>query len=712
MRNLRLAMKIGGGFGLVLLLACAIGIMGVTRMDSAGHNARRMNQEFVPEVVTAATLEREVQAAMHAMRGYVFTGEERYMAEAAKAMAGAEKQLAEARDLSGKYPGLDRLREGLDRSMASFGEYGKCAAEAKTRLLQRRASLEIRGRAAARLQGIMEEYRIPSREAYREALRAGTPAQELGEQFELIDVSDRVQDAIDAIRLKTRLADVTDDVAAYQEVLGRFKGIEEDLDRLRDKARGTVQLVEVDGDGMLVGLADYKAAMLRQMEAAKALRDLNVRLNQAGREVMAAVEAISQDGAGNLIRLAQESDEQLGVSRRAMIVGLLVAVAAGAALSLLITRSIVGPVRQGVAFAGRVAGGDYDQTLDIVQKDEIGELAVSLNAMVQSLKEQIDLAEAKSAEAGEQAAKARAAMAEAEASRGRTDAAMERMLRVAGELQKVAEVLTTASEQLSAQVEQSSHGAASQAQRVAATATAMEEMNATVLEVAKSAGQASEMSAQARARAEEGATVVGQVVESIRLVETQAVNLKKDMGELGVRAESIGAIMNVISDIADQTNLLALNAAIEAARAGEAGRGFAVVADEVRKLAEKTMTATKEVGEAISGIQQGARANIDSVEGAVRTIETATGLASRSGEALAGIVSLVDTATDQVRSIATASEEQSAASEEISHSIEEVSTISTETAQAMNEAAQAVGELARQAVVLNGLVSDMRLGQD
>jgi len=286
----------------------------------------------------------------------------------------------------------------------------------------------------------------------------------------------------------------------------------------------------------------------------------------------------------------------------------------------------------------------------------------------------------------------------------------EGMMQAAAQLQKVVEIIGSASEELSAQIEQSSRGTEVQSQRVGETATAMEEMNATVLEVAKNASQAADSSHNARNKAVEGAKVVAHAVASITEVQKKSVTLKEDMAVLGKQAEGIGQIMNVISDIADQTNLLALNAAIEAARAGDAGRGFAVVADEVRKLAEKTMTATKEVGEAISGIQQGARKNLENVEYSVITIEQATGLANESGAALKEIVALVEVSTDQVRSIATASEEQSAASEEINRSIEDINRISGETASAMNQSAQAVGELARQAQTLRTLIEDMKSG--
>ena len=131
------------------------------------------------------------------------------------------------------------------------------------------------------------------------------------------------------------------------------------------------------------------------------------------------------------------------------------------------------------------------------------------------------------------------------------------------------------------------------------------------------------------------------------------------MGELGKQAQGIGQIITVIEDIADQTNLLALNAAIEAARAGEAGRGFAVVADEVRKLAEKTMSATREVVDFVGAIQDCAQKNVVATDSAVKLVEESTGLAGQSGEALHAIVGMVQRTADQVRAIATASEEQS-----------------------------------------------------
>ncbi|MBZ2171162.1 methyl-accepting chemotaxis protein [Desulfovibrio sp. DS-1] len=372
-------------------------------------------------------------------------------------------------------------------------------------------------------------------------------------------------------------------------------------------------------------------------------------------------------------------------------------------------RIAVRPIKKLEGYASTVAAGNLDDTLELAQRNEIGKLADSLRTMVTSLKGKITEADEKTRMAHEESARAARAGREAEEARAAAERARaEGMLHAAAKLESVVEIVTSASEELSAQVEQSSRGAESQSARVGETATAMEEMNATVLEVARNASQAAESAENAKGRAESGATLVTDVVRSIAEAQTQALSLKADMQSLGTQAEGIGQVMNVITDIADQTNLLALNAAIEAARAGDAGRGFAVVADEVRKLAEKTMNATREVGDAIRNIQHGTRRNIGNVEQAVQLIDNATGLANKSGDALLSIVQLVDVTSEQVRSIATAAEQQSATSEEINHSIEDISRISAETSDAMRQSSVAVTELARQSQEMKSVIDGMK----
>ncbi|CAK7070502.1 MAG: hypothetical protein DELT_01851 [Desulfovibrio sp.] len=279
---------------------------------------------------------------------------------------------------------------------------------------------------------------------------------------------------------------------------------------------------------------------------------------------------------------------------------------------------------------------------------------------------------------------------------------------VANDASGIAVSVASASEQLSAQISQVMTGAKTQSERVESMALAMTQMNEAVMDVARHTSEANEQAAETRKKAENGAVIVEDVIKAISDVYATARALENNMQQLGGQVEAIGGVMSVISDIADQTNLLALNAAIEAARAGEAGRGFAVVADEVRKLAEKTMEATTEVAQTIKGVQDAATANIRQVTVAEEGVAKATDLAKQSGEALREIVSISGNNSELVAGIAAATEEQSSTSEEIRHSVEEIRVVTEETAAGTTQSAEAIKTLADQARALNALLERLR----
>ncbi|MBG0776376.1 MAG: methyl-accepting chemotaxis protein [Desulfovibrionaceae bacterium] len=299
-------------------------------------------------------------------------------------------------------------------------------------------------------------------------------------------------------------------------------------------------------------------------------------------------------------------------------------------------------------------------------------------------------------------------LTEIRAQQHRIEEQNEKIAHAAHEATDVSNRLSAASEELAAQVEESSRGTENQQTRIAETATALEQMNASILEVARNAGNAASNAEAARTKAREGSNIVLDSIRAADAMRATALEMKNSLSELGVQAEGIGTIIGMITDIADQTNLLALNAAIEAARAGDAGRGFAVVADEVRKLAEKTMTATKDVGQAIRAIQEGTHTTIGFMEKSEESVEASAELSKRAGEALKEIVEVSTATADMVQSIAAAAEEQSAASEQITHSTDEINLVASETASAMNQSAQAVSDLARMATELQGIINDMQ----
>ena len=240
------------------------------------------------------------------------------------------------------------------------------------------------------------------------------------------------------------------------------------------------------------------------------------------------------------------------------------------------------------------------------------------------------------------------------------------------------------------------------------TASAVEQMSATVSEVAHNAATSADATSAVQDEAATCSKDMSDTVKNVHGVRETAASLKKEMESLDGQARDIGAVLGIIRDIADQTNLLALNAAIEAARAGEAGRGFAVVADEVRKLAEKTMTATTEVEGAVHAIQASSSQSARTVEDTVDAIGQVATLAGKSEQSLTQIHSLAADANAQAQSIATASAEQSAATESISKTVDNILNISNSILEAMESANQHVHDMDNQVSSIKDILKNIR----
>ena len=352
----------------------------------------------------------------------------------------------------------------------------------------------------------------------------------------------------------------------------------------------------------------------------------------------------------------------LRASKRSMILsvaGLALIILLGVASLFVINGKVISPM---LFLNDRMAAieksGDLTVKIDVTSRDESGQMAAAFNRM------------------------------------------MEKFHGVVREIHSSVDYLASSSEELSASATQIAGGSQAQASKAAQVSTAAQEMSATITEVARNVSSASEAAMEANRVAVSGGDIVARTIESMNGISRTASESSVIISNLGSRSHEIGNIINVIDDIADQTNLLALNAAIEAARAGEQGRGFAVVADEVRKLAEKTMKATKEIGEMISAMQTETGRAISSMESEVSAVNAGARLAGEAGDALKNIIDRVSVVTSMVHNITTALEEQSAATEQIGGDIESVSGVIAETSKSAQRIAAASNEIARLAAGL------------
>ncbi|WP_212626000.1 methyl-accepting chemotaxis protein [Pseudomonas sp. PP3] len=332
-----------------------------------------------------------------------------------------------------------------------------------------------------------------------------------------------------------------------------------------------------------------------------------------------------------------------------------------------ITRQIVIPLNQTLKVAERIAAGDLTHNLASKRQDELGQLQRAIQSMTQGLRELIG---------------------------GISDGVTQ---------------IASAAEELSAVTEQTSAGVNSQKVETDQVATAMNEMTATVQEVARNAEEASEAAVAADQQAREGDKVVGEAIAQIERLAKEVGNSTEAMGELKRESDKIGSVLDVIKSVAQQTNLLALNAAIEAARAGEAGRGFAVVADEVRSLAQRTQKSTEEIEELIVGLQNGTQQVATIMDNSRMLTDSSVELTRRAGGSLESITRTVSAIQAMNQQIAAAAEQQSAVAEEINRSVLNVRDVSDQTSAASEETAASSVELARLGTHLQMLVGRFKV---
>nr|WP_323157694.1 methyl-accepting chemotaxis protein [Pseudomonas fulva] len=446
--------------------------------------------------------------------------------------------------------------------------------------------------------------------------------------------------------------------ADYQQTA--LKAIDQALDELRGLPAKLPAEFAAGLTDASTAMGGYRDAVMQFGEAQSASAQALQQMADQGVTLMQTSQAMTTSQTQVRDTAAAQAKALLGLATGlAVLLGLLAA--------WVITRQIILPLREALRGAERVANGDLTLHEPSLRKDELGQLQASMQRMTQGLRELI------------------------------------------GGIGDGVTQIASAAEELSAVTEQTSAGVTNQKVETDQVATAMNQMTATVHDVARNAEQASEAAVMADQQAREGDRVVSEAVAQIERLASEVANSSEAMSQLKGESDKIGSVLDVIKSVAQQTNLLALNAAIEAARAGEAGRGFAVVADEVRSLAQRTQQSTEEIEELIAGLQSGTQRAASVMDSSRQLTDSTVELTRRAGSSLENITRTVSSIQAMNQQIATAAEEQTAMAEEINRSVINVRDISDQTSAASEQTASSSVELARLGTHLQGLVRRFKL---
>ncbi len=436
----------------------------------------------------------------------------------------------------------------------------------------------------------------------------------------------------------------------YQKALGENRKIEEELLKTSTTEEGTRLVTEVKtlGDKYSRSVEEKFLPLIQAGKHDEALQVMISELTPTAKALNAKADEYQAHRNKEITDDLNQAVANAKQTRNAAVFAALFAAALGVLIGFFAARNISRPVNQLAAVAQKVANGDLTEQVRVTSQDEIGQLAISFNAMVVQLKTLIK----------------------------HITTNAEQVAASSEELTASSEQSAQAANQIATSITDVAKGAEEQLAAANDTSAVVEQLSASIQQVAANANEVAGQSAQAADRATEGTKSVDKAVNQMTHIERTVTASADVVAQLGERSKEIGQIVDTISGIAGQTNLLALNAAIEAARAGEQGRGFAVVAEEVRKLAEQSQEAAKQIASLISEIQSDTDQAVAAMNDGTREVKTGTEVVNASGQAFREIVTLVTNVSGQVQEISTAIEQMATGSQQIVEVVKRIDSLS------------------------------------
>ena len=657
--------KMFGAFGAVLALLLGVGGIVLVQKQVIIKDAKVLAGQSVPMLDHANSVERHALASSSAIAGFVKTRNAAYFETAMSELTDVESSLQEASELATDQ-GMDALLRQVQAAQSHAAEYRQLAEEVRSINAEMDAIQAAMDDAGATFMETAKNLVHYKRDIIEGRDIAATARAEIERVEKQLKRAEDIRRDGDEAKLANFRSQLEQNPAGLLEAAPFFEDIEKKLDAMLENTKSDAVVQKIAS--VRGASASYWTSM-QEMNGAWTRRDAVAKgLQDAAGTVVAEARGATEQGIDEAAAMAALTKEHLGTAMTVVVGGIAGVGVLSIVIAFVMTGAIVKPITHVVDRVQTLADRNLsDEPLKTSSRDETGKLTVAVNTLHESLRE------------------------------------------VVTSVTRGAEEVASASGQIAGATQEISAGMEHQTREVDQVSAAIEEMSASVREVATESGEASGEATESGRSAEEGGRVVAETIDGMNLINEAVAAGSASVASLGERGEQIGEVIGVINDIADQTNLLALNAAIEAARAGEHGRGFAVVADEVRKLADRTTKATEEISSSIVAIQTETQEAVDRMNAGTEHVRAGVEKANASGERLSAIVDSSGTVARKIEAIAAAAEEQSAASEEVARSVERIAHVSREASDSARDGAAAAEQLSSRARNLSELVGQFKL---